>query len=408
MADPDPVARRHDVDLLRVSAFLLLILYHVGMYYVAGWDWHVKSAHLAHWLEEPMMAVNRWRMELLFLVSGLAVHFLGRRLPPGAFLRQRTARLLVPLAFGMAVVVPVQPYAEALARGAVDPGFLAFLWRYWTRGGFPPGAFTGSEYGWTWNHLWYLPYLWTYTVLLVAAGPLLRARPLAAVRIRFAGLRGAALLCLPALAPFLAATALQDRFPDNHALVGDWYDHAVYGTFFLYGWWLGDDRSAWREYARLWRTSLALAAVALVAYRVGATRWLADGSPEWQVAVVRALRWEYAWLAIAALLGLFHAHLNRPFRWLPYASRAVYPWYVLHQSVIVALAWFGLRPFALGPVAEPALLVAGTVAICAALHHFVILRVPTIGVLFGVPASRRPAATHVARGSLVRPADPSS
>ena len=33
--------RRHDLYWLRVIAFGLLVLYHVGMDYVT-WDWHVK------------------------------------------------------------------------------------------------------------------------------------------------------------------------------------------------------------------------------------------------------------------------------------------------------------------------------------------------------------------------------
>ena len=42
--------RRHDLDWVRVCAFGLLVLYHVGMYYVT-WDWHVKSPHASatHW-----------------------------------------------------------------------------------------------------------------------------------------------------------------------------------------------------------------------------------------------------------------------------------------------------------------------------------------------------------------------
>ena len=44
-------ARRYDIDALRVFAFGLLILYHVGMFYVADWGWHVKSNHQAEWLQ---------------------------------------------------------------------------------------------------------------------------------------------------------------------------------------------------------------------------------------------------------------------------------------------------------------------------------------------------------------------
>src|SRR3546814_3567935 len=35
--------RRHDLDWLRIIAFGLLILYHMGMFFVT-WDWHVKRS----------------------------------------------------------------------------------------------------------------------------------------------------------------------------------------------------------------------------------------------------------------------------------------------------------------------------------------------------------------------------
>ena len=80
--------RRHDIDALRALAFALLILYHWCMLYVGGedWDWHLKSPHLAEWLQLPMLVVNRWRMDLIFLISGLSVHFLLRGTRTGAFI----------------------------------------------------------------------------------------------------------------------------------------------------------------------------------------------------------------------------------------------------------------------------------------------------------------------------------
>ena len=46
--------RRHDLDWVRVCAFGLLVLYHVGMYYVT-WDWHVKSPAASDALEPFML-----------------------------------------------------------------------------------------------------------------------------------------------------------------------------------------------------------------------------------------------------------------------------------------------------------------------------------------------------------------
>src|SRR3546814_10673945 len=41
----------------------------------------------------------------------------------------------------------------------------------------PEGGWTGAAYGVTWNHLWYLAYLWIYTGVLVLVLPLLGSAP---------------------------------------------------------------------------------------------------------------------------------------------------------------------------------------------------------------------------------------
>ena len=57
--------RRYDLDWIRICAFGVLILYHVGMYYVT-WDWHVNSPHASHALEPFMLLSAPWRLSLLF------------------------------------------------------------------------------------------------------------------------------------------------------------------------------------------------------------------------------------------------------------------------------------------------------------------------------------------------------
>lgn len=65
--------RKHELDWLRVLAFGLLIIYHIGMAYVADWGWHVKSSHQSEFLQNLMLWSNQWRMPLLFIISGAAV-----------------------------------------------------------------------------------------------------------------------------------------------------------------------------------------------------------------------------------------------------------------------------------------------------------------------------------------------
>jgi glucan biosynthesis protein C len=385
------MTRRHDIDALRALAFALLILYHWAMLYVAGedWGWHLKSPHTAEWLQLPMLLVNRWRMDLIFLISGLSVTFLLRDTGIGRFIAARSWRLLLPLTFGCLVVVPIQPYAQGIANGALEPGYLHFLADYFGGKSWPVDAFDGWEYGFTWNHLWYLVYLWFYTLVLAALLPLLRSKAGQWLRSMLTGLRGWRLLLLPAIPLIVATITLQPHFEETGDLIHDWYRHAIYFTVFLYGYWIATDHGFWTELVRLRNRSLALA-LSLVTIYLLLVKVLPDEIPDWVQVVVWTLRNIYIWAALSTILGWAYLKLNRPYRWLPWATEAVYPWYVLHQSLIVLCAYW-LLPLQLGPVLEPLLVLAGTAGGCWVLHELVIRRSRWLRPCFGLknpPAQR--------------------
>ena len=374
-------SRRHDIDALRFLVFSLLIVYHTAMLYLAGADFHMKSTYLTDSLNFPMVFINRWRMEIVFIISGVSCAMMTQT-SRGAFLWRRVQRLLLPLAFGLLVIIPVQPYCEGVSNGLVAPGYGQFLLDYFGGRDWPVGAFTGWQHSFTWNHLWYLVYLLFYTVLLVALQPLLaRIRPL------FTGLRGWRLLVLPALLPLAATVFLKLHYPENHALVKDWYAHAIYFTMYLYGWWLGNDKGLWQELALLRWHALLLAPCAFAVY-IGFDLVHSENLLTWASTGSWPMRNLYMWLAICAILGWSHTLLNRPFTWLPWARQAVYPWYILHQSAIVLLAYW-LAPLKLGPLIEPVLILAGTVAICWGLTSLVIGKVHWLRPCFGLPARPR-------------------
>ena len=254
--------RRHDIDFLRVFAFSLLILYHVGMFYVHDWGWHVKSAYQFEWLQLPMLFTNQWRMSLLFVVSGLAISFVWDRYTPGRLALRRIWRLLLPLVFGMAFIVAPQPYYEALGKGIIEPGFVSFMSKYLTFQDFPGEAWGGEEIiTWTWNHLWYLPYVLIYTLLLIPVAAFLDG-PGRSIRTWFQGLRGAWIILVPIMPLMIYGNFIYPRFPYiNHSLAGDWYAHAMYGTFLLFGYLIGRDAGFWAELARMRRALLVLSLI---------------------------------------------------------------------------------------------------------------------------------------------------
>ncbi|MBU0748871.1 MAG: acyltransferase [Gammaproteobacteria bacterium] len=387
-------ARRYDIDALRAFAFALVIVYHVGMYYVADWHWHLKSPHAAEWLQMPMRAVNLWRMDLVFLISGLAFGLVRRGQTVPGLLKQRSLRLLIPLAFGMAVVVPYQPYAQGVANGLIAPGFGAFLLRYYSHSTWPAGAFDGWEAGLTWNHLWYLAYLWAYTLVLGVLLPLAESAPGRRLRQAFVGLRGGPLVLVPVLPLAVYSLLLWPHFPPSRDLINDAWLHAVFFTVFVYGYWIGLDTGLWAELVRLrWRT-LALAVLLLVLY-LGLLGLVLQHGIRAARLPLRLLADLYLWVVLLAILGWAHHRLNRPWPWLRWANASVYPWYVLHQTVIIVLVVW-LAPAQWGPVVEPVVLVAGTLALCRGLT-VIAQRVWWLRPLLGMPA-RMPKQARLEEG----------
>ncbi len=100
------------------------------------------------------------------------------------------------------------------------------------------------------------------------------------------------------------------------------------------------------------------------------------------------------WLWIIAILGWGHRLLNRPMKWLPYATQAIYPWYILHQTITVVVG-YNLAKFSLGPVVEPILVLGLTIGGCLVGYEYVIRRIPVLHPLFGVGANVPPPRNEI-------------
>ncbi len=158
--------------------------------------------------------------------------------------------MLLPLLFGMTVIVPPQAYLEVVEKLHYAGNYGDFLTLYFQ-------AYHGFCRGDdclklpTWNHLWFLPYLWAYTVLVLLALRLRAVRALVAHPGWRHVVAGGRLLWVPWLVFALLRQHLLERFPSTHDLVHDWYQHGVYLTVFVLGFALygsRDDRhGAWEE-----------------------------------------------------------------------------------------------------------------------------------------------------------------
>jgi surface polysaccharide O-acyltransferase-like enzyme len=389
--------RRFDLDWVRILAFALLVPYHVGMYYVS-WDWHVKSPQLVPALEPLMILSAPWRLSLLFLVSGVATAFLKAKLPAG-FLRQRSWRLLLPLLFGMYVVVPPQAFLELVEKvpGGYHVGYLGFMADYLKGGDLYCMAPGDCVDGPTWNHLWFVAYLWVYTLALWAGCRLLphawREKAAAFVR---AACGGQGILLWPMLWLVAARMLVYPYFESTHDITDDPYNHLQYGLMFLLGYLLATTDGAWEQLRRHRRWMLLIAMVSYALMIAGYLQFDDSGEiPAGPLAVLRALWGVMEWAAIAAILGYARAWNPKDSPLLRYLTAAVFPFYILHQTVIVVLA-HGLKPLHIAPALEGPFLVAATFALCL-LGYETVRRVGWLRPLFGLKRDSNPQPVRSAR-----------
>jgi hypothetical protein len=358
-----PPLRHYGLDWLRIGAFGLLILYHICMVF-SPWRWVIKAPVTIDWLTVPMALLTPWRLPLLFAVSGYASRRLYEKSPSlRAFLASRNQRLLIPLAFGMVTIVPIEIWVRVQEVGYAHG--LGHFWAvdYWRR-----DRYFGVDLP-SWEHLWFVAYLWTYTALLCGAiaivGPGL---PQQLSRLIETGDQRARLLWLPAAGLAVAKLALMFVVPERQGLTTDWGGHAAYVPIFLFGFALGGTDALWPSIRRLFPVALATAVIAGVIVATIEYHYQADVAPPHAVmALDRMARLTMAWSMILVLLHVAQTYWNHDHRWRATLVEAVFPFYIIHHPVIIVTTWY-LAPFHLPAGIELATLLAATFAGCLAFY----------------------------------------
>jgi glucan biosynthesis protein C len=384
--DPSPTRtpqRHYGLDWLRIAAFALLIPFHIGNFFSPG-HWVVKSVHQLAWVDWPMAALRPWRLSVLFLVSGYAsAVLLGRTGRPGPFLRGRTARLLLPLGLGMIVLLAPQEWVRAS-----EAGYAGSFWRYLF-----VDRFAGTPAWPRTEHLWFLVYLWGYTVALVLAHRALPAHWKARLATLPAWLAEGHRALLAPLA-FMAIGRLFILFliPQSGNFFTDWHGHLTFVPPFLFGFALARSPALWEAAARSWKAALTIAVLG-----TGGLLWadlLYPGDvipPHLPAMAILAASVATGWAVTILLLGVARRWLNRDHPLRRIAAEAVFPIYIVHQTIIVLTGW-ELQPLDLGAGAEFALLLAATLA-GSAVFYLAARRAGRFRPLFGLSA--RPAGASL-------------
>lgn len=373
--------RRYDLDWLRVSVFILLIFYHVSMFFVApDWGWHIKNNVTYEWIKYPMLFLNQWRLPILFVISGMGTSYALSKRNAAMFAWERIKRLLLPLVFGMMVIVPPQVYIEKLSKGIIKGSYFDF---------WPSQAFIGEypEGNLSWHHLWFIPYLLLFSLALIPIFIYLRNNPDCGI------LRLTKRMCQSKwnlywflLPLYLIESFIEPFFEETHALIGDWFVIINSITLFFYGFLLISVKEIfWNTVEKNRRTYLycGIAAFSIFLFIITAFE---DGYVRHFIEAFIYVASFWSW--ILTLFGYASKYLNKPSNVLTYCNQAVYPFYILHQTVTVILGYFVMN-LEWGFSSKFLFLSGGTFLISWIIYEFLIRRWLLIRPLFGLQNNKK-------------------
>jgi glucan biosynthesis protein C len=365
-------ARRVDLDWLRVGVFAGLIFYHEGLLYEG--NHRIVSVML--------LATHPWRMSLLFLISGAATRFMADNFSAGRLSAERSLRLLPPLVFAILFLIPAQAYLMLIETTAYARGFPDFLRSYFSA---PDRAQVARDFNYVlpvYGHLWFVFYLWAYTVVLALglawAPSWFRSAQRALERL----VTGPTLLIWPFVVLAALRMILFPKFGVTLGFIDDGYNHLVSGGMFLIGFLTARSDRIWAHVVKARWAALAMAVAGFAAYSALGLHY---GVPsEWAEAQHPGMAVFYdmeRWGAIVALLGFGRRHLGRGAPALHYLNGGIFTAYIVHEPAMLAIRHW-LKPMNLNIAAEAGLVTLGTLASCW-LAYELARRISWLGVALG-------------------------
>lgn len=342
--------RRYDIDNLRWMCILLLFPFHAFTLY-NNWG----EIYYVHGAESTVLSLlvrfcQPWFMPLMFVIAGIsAVYSLDRR-TPRQYLKERVAKLLIPLLAGIVLVVPSLTYFAERFHNGYTGGYLAQYRLFFSK-----SDLVGYHGGFTPAHLWFLAYL--FVVSLLALPFICRWKRCGR---KFSWpLPGVTALFLPV---WLFSYILDI----NGKSLGRYFMLFLLGAAVL----SQDEVQQKLESAR-WKLMTLWAGVSAISFFVNMDGIFRDG-----------LLHLAGWSGILALLGLARRCLNFHNRITAYFTRASFVIYIFHLPFIVAAA-YAVFP-RLTPVSGQLAVILPVSFLLTLAAYEAVRRIPVLRFLFAV------------------------
>jgi hypothetical protein len=323
-----------------------------------------------------------WLLPLIFVVSGASLFFAvgkggGGIKAAGQFVKDKALRLLVPLVVCAFTHASLQVYLERLTHGEFSGSYFQYLPLYFF-----------DDFEWQGMHLWYLLWLFVFSVVLYPLMRWLRGRGRGVLS------KLGDLLALPgavyalALPAILLAVLLDIEATEHNA----GWTLIVYLWITLAGFLVVSHDGVRASIQRLRWLSLpaGLVLVGSSVFLLTLEKGPAFGT--WRYALGWGVRALGSWCCVLAILGFGRKHLGFSTPFLKYANEAVLPFYILHQTVLLGVGYFVVQ-WAIPDLLKWAIILVISFPIIMILYEFLVRRFNVMRFLFGMkPVPKGPVA----------------
>ena len=373
-------ARVYNIDWLRVIAMATIFLFHSAVFF-SDERWFVKNNEISLGMTIFVFVIIQWTMPLFFVLSGISSNFALNFRSGGKYITERVKRLIIPLIFGIFVLAPPQVYLERLSHGEFSGSLFSFYFPHYFDGfyGF------GGNFAWMGLHLWYLLILFIFSVITLPLFLWWKRESLKSFISRLSDFFTKPYTIFLLALPLSAMEIFVTLFPESLGRrdFGGW-SPLTYLLFFVLGYIIATDRK-FIEAAKKHAVISLIVGVSLTIYGVYLKLSGFELSPEAPAIAVffLALRGFRTWCWLVAILGFGSMYLNFNNRALKYANEAVLPFYILHQTVIVIIAYY-LINWGAGVMVKYLVLSVSSFVVIMALYDLIVKRVGALRFIFGM------------------------
>jgi peptidoglycan/LPS O-acetylase OafA/YrhL len=396
--------RLYYLDWLQVLAILGVFLFHATHPFDELGDWIIKNPETTFVLNFFGGFLYPWGMPFFLLMAGAASWFSLRRRTLGRYARERVTRLLIPFIIGSIVLTPIQAYYELIHKGWWGGGSIVeFILSaeartyYYTE--YHPIILGPQIFNRVGYHLWFVAFLFAFSLIALPVFTWLKndsGKRFVASFARLATWRGGLLVFVIPLA--LVRFTLQRGVPSDDY---GWADFVYYLLFFVSGYILIADEVFMRAIRRDWRLHLTLGVLCTLfifslAAGVPVYDWMGSpGTPgfylTWTVWGINS----WCWTMVMFYVGM--RFLDTTNKWLQYSREATYPFFFVHQPVIIFFAFYAAG-WQVHLLIKLLVVVIGSFAVSLGTYQLLVRRINPVRALFGMkPLKKKRAEAPTAR-----------